>query len=117
MTCEEIRGLLSPYADSELDLVRGAEIERHLAGCPPCAAALERTRSLSRALGDPALSPRAPPARCRRVRASVRGARGAGNRRAWRPVIAAAAAAALVVVALWGAMRGLSPPASDEWLA
>src|SRR5439155_12179390 len=47
VSCEEIRDLLSPYSDDELDLVRGVEIERHLEGCPACAAALEQTRSLS----------------------------------------------------------------------
>ena len=56
MTCEEIRDLLSPYADGELDLVRGMEIERHLDGMP----GLRRRpgtdlRSLSARLGDPAL--------------------------------------------------------------
>jgi anti-sigma factor RsiW len=121
VTCEEIRGLLSAYADGELDLVRGVEIERHLEGCPGCAAALDRTRSLSRALADPALYYRAPPDLQRRVRASVRLAAGSRNRRAWRPLVAVAAAAALVAAlvaaALWGVASGRPTPPADELLA
>jgi anti-sigma factor RsiW len=98
--------------------MRGLEIERHLQGCPACAAALERMRSLSRALGDPAFYYPAPPDLHRRVRASVRRASGPGDRLVWRLVIAAAAAAVLVVVTtVWGALRGLSAPATDERLA
>ena len=117
MTCEEIRGLLSAYADGELDLVRGVEIERHLEGCPACAAALERTRSLSRALGDPALYYQPAPDLPRRVRAAVRRAAEPRYRFPWRPLVAAAAAAALVAVALWGVARAWPAPPSDELLA
>jgi anti-sigma factor RsiW len=117
VNCEEIRGLLSAYADGELDLVRGVEIERHLEGCAACAAALERTRSLSRALGDPALYHTAPPGLHQRVRAAVRRAGGSGYRFPWRPLVAAAAAAALVAVALWGVASSRSAPPSDELLA
>ena len=47
MTCDDVHDLLSAYADAELDLVRDLEIGRHLQECSACAAALERTRSLS----------------------------------------------------------------------
>lgn len=117
MTCEEVRGLLSPYADGELDLVRATEIERHLAECPACAEALERTRALSSALGDPALYHQAPPDLPGRVRASLSPAGGPGKRLAWRPIVAAVAAAVLVAVAVWGAVRGPAAPAGDELLA
>ena len=119
MTCEELTGLLSPYADGELDLVRGLEVERHLQACPACAAALERTRSLSARLGDPALYHRTPADLERRVRASVRragGARGGPAFWPWRRLGAAAAAAALAALALWGAVRGLSAPSAEELL-
>ena len=115
MTCDEVRGLLSPYADGELDAPRAAEVERHLAECPTCAAALEQLRALSGALGDPALYHRAPPELPGRVRASL--SRAGGRRVAWRPLFAAAAAAVLVAVAVWGAIRGPSAPAADELLA
>jgi anti-sigma factor RsiW len=113
MTCEEIRGLLSPYADGELDLVHGLEIERHLEGCPTCAAALDRTRALTRALADPALYYAAPPHLRERIRGSSR-------RRAapawWRPIAAAVAAAVLVAVALWAAIRGPSAGSGNDLL-
>ena len=117
MTCEEVRGLLSAYADGELDLVRAVEIERHLAECPACAADLERTRALSRALADPSLYYQPPVELAARVRASVRRTAGSGRRFAWRPVVAATAAAILVAVAAWAAVRGSSPPPADEQLA
>ncbi len=120
MTCEETGGLLAPYADAELDLVRGVEIERHLEQCPACTAALERTRSLSRALGDPALYHQAPLDLHRRVRATVRRASGERSRLAslpWQWVGAAAAAAALVAFGLWGAFTALSKPSRDDVFA
>jgi anti-sigma factor RsiW len=118
VTCEEARGLLAPYADGELDLVRGLEVERHLEGCPGCMAALEGTRSLSRALADPALYYQATPDLQRRVRASVRRAAGLGDRPAWRPIVAAAAAVVLVAAALWLVVGSRpAPPPADELLA
>jgi anti-sigma factor RsiW len=111
VTCEEMRGLLSPYADGELDLVRGVEIERHLEECPACIAALEKTRALSAALGDPTFYYQAPPDLAGRVRAAVRRASGSRRRMAWRPVVAAVAAAALVAVTLWAVF--LRRPSED----
>ena len=35
MNCQELRTLLHPYIDGELDLVRHVEIEEHLKGLPP----------------------------------------------------------------------------------
>jgi anti-sigma factor RsiW len=115
--CEEISGLLSPYADGELDLVRGVEIEQHLQECPACAAVLERTRSLSTMLGDPALYHEPPAYLQERVRASLREEWVGRASLPWRRFGAVAAAAALAAFALWGALRGLSAPSADELLA
>jgi anti-sigma factor RsiW len=120
VTCEEFRDLLSPYADGELDLVRGVEIERHLQDCPACAAGLERARSLGTMLADPALYHQAPAGLRQRVRASLRGTTGPGHRLAsipWRPIAAAAAAAVLIAFGLWGAVTALTTPSRDELLA
>ena len=112
VTCEEIRDLLSPYADGELDLVRSLEIERHLPGCPACAAGLEGLRSLRVRLADPALYYQPSAALAARLRSSSRSAVFP-----WRRVGMAAAAALLVAAALWGIVRGLSAPSAEELLA
>lgn len=120
MTCEEIRGLLSPYADGELDLVRGLEIEQHLGECPACAAAVQKTRSLSTLLGDPAMYHRPSAELHRRVRVSLGQASGARESLAslpWGCLGVTAAAVALVAVALWAARQSRSDLSRDELLA
>jgi anti-sigma factor RsiW len=119
VTCDEIRDLLSPYADGELDLVRGLEIEQHLSGCPACAAALERTRSLSARIGAAGLY-HEPPADLRdRVRASL--VRATGSRRrfspSWRRLGVAAAAAVLLAAGAWGVLRALPARSGTEMQA
>jgi len=52
MTCNDARTLLHAYKDRELDLVRSLEIEKHLAGCPGCARALENHQAVSTAIHD-----------------------------------------------------------------
>jgi anti-sigma factor RsiW len=111
VTCDETRDLLSPYADGELDLVRAVEVERHLAGCPACAAALQGLRSLSARLADPALYHQPPAALAKRVRASLR-----PRTLPWRPLLAAAAAALLAAAGLWAFVRGPSAPSAEELL-
>jgi anti-sigma factor RsiW len=121
VTCDEIRGLLSPYADGELDLVRDLEIEQHLRECPLCAAAVERTRSLSNKLRDPALYHKPSADLHRRVHVALRQVRGGRERGRlvslpWGWLGMVAAAAALVAVALWGALQGRSALSRDEML-
>jgi anti-sigma factor RsiW len=60
MNCSETRKLSNAYADRELDMVRSAEIERHLSGCHPCSQEVENIRALSSALKSPALYFRTP---------------------------------------------------------
>lgn len=120
MTCEEIRGLLSPYADAELDLVRELEIEQHLQECPHCAAAVEQTRSLRRMLGDPALYHPPPADLSGRIRASLGLADRARGRLAswpWGWLSAVAGTAALVALVFWAAQQGRPAPSGDELLA
>ncbi len=116
MTCDEIHELLSPYADGELDLVRDLEFERHLRECAACDVALERTRSLSARLGDPALYHEPPADLSRRVRISLARAnrpRGRLPSLPWGRLGVVAAAAALVAIAFWGVLRAASPPAEE----
>jgi anti-sigma factor RsiW len=62
MKCEDVRHLLHPYSDGELDLVRHLEIERHLAECAECSEQEKNLRSLRVAVSSPALYHRAPTA-------------------------------------------------------
>ncbi len=111
MTCEEVRDLLSPYADGELDLVRSLAIERHLADCRDCAAALDGLRALSARLADPALYYQAPPGTVMRFRVLMR-----PRSFPWGGVISMAAASLLVAAAFWG-VRALFAPSAEELLA
>jgi anti-sigma factor RsiW len=122
VTCEEIRSLLSPYADGELDLVRDLEIEQHLRECPVCARAVQRSRSLSKMLSDPALYHTPPADLQRRVHVAlgqVSAPRGRDRLISlpWRSLGLVAAAAALVAVALWGAGQGRPALSRDDLLA
>jgi anti-sigma factor RsiW len=112
VTCEEIRELLSPYADVELDLVRALEVERHLDDCPACAARLEDMRALSSRLADPALYHQMPSRLKGRVRAALR----PPWQLAW-PGLVAAAAAVLVAIGLWAALSALASPVGQEMVA
>src|SRR5205807_6120847 len=62
MNCPDVRGLLQPYSDDELDLVRHVQVEEHLAGCAGCAQQEKNLRSLRAALSAPALRYQAPAA-------------------------------------------------------
>jgi anti-sigma factor RsiW len=72
MTCDEIRPLLGPYLDGELDPPAVQSVESHLAGCDACMRDLAAMRALSGAIHDelPALA--APDALRARVLDAVR---------------------------------------------
>jgi anti-sigma factor RsiW len=118
VTCNEIGILISPYADGELDLVRALEVETHLAECPACAAALERTRSLSTRLAAAALYHEPSAGLRERVRASLQQAAGSPNR--WTSIpwktVTALAAAVLIAFGLWGAVTLWRMPSREERL-
>src|SRR3954464_4758981 len=50
MVCDDVQGLLDPYADGELDAAHALEVERHLPACPRCAADLAQLQGLRKAL-------------------------------------------------------------------
>ncbi|MDB5970799.1 MAG: transrane transcriptional regulator [Hydrocarboniphaga sp.] len=60
--CDEVRELLSAYADAELDLARTLSLESHLAVCAECTARLQRLRDFSRVLRERAPYHRMPAA-------------------------------------------------------
>src|ERR1700687_2201334 len=54
MTCDEVRGKLAPYVDSELAAGEMVEVETHLRGCASCAPdalGLLQTKLATRAAG------------------------------------------------------------------
>ena len=55
MNCGETEELIHGFVDSELDLVRNLEMERHLHDCPACSITHERLRAMRRAVIDRAL--------------------------------------------------------------
>jgi anti-sigma factor RsiW len=60
--CRDVRNLLHPFADGELDLVRHLQIEHHLADCSECAERERGVRQLREALAVPRLRYTAPDA-------------------------------------------------------
>jgi anti-sigma factor RsiW len=57
MRCDELRGLLDLYLDSELPEEMASKVDRHLLRCPTCAyeaRTLEQTRTMLRAAVPPA---------------------------------------------------------------
>ena len=55
MNCQEVRHLLEPYSDRELELIRHIEIESHLTQCAECAEQDKRLNALRAAAASPSL--------------------------------------------------------------
>jgi anti-sigma factor RsiW len=99
LECRDVRNLLHPFVDGELDLVRHLQIEHHLADCSECSDGEQGVRRVREALAAPALRYRVPdslraklesafpppivpavvsPARPKRIRAAILVATAAG---------------------------------------
>lgn len=74
MNCNEIHPLLHAYLDSELDLMRSLEVERHLKTCPGCMASKRSLQSLHSNLRHSDLSYQATDALRARILRSVKAA-------------------------------------------
>jgi anti-sigma factor RsiW len=119
VTCDELRSLLHPYVDGELDLVRGLEVERHLEACPACAQALEQQQALRGAFGGADLYHRAPADLRQRIRSSLRPPRTrrlAIPAQIWVPV-GVAAALLLGSLLAWGILGRRPGPSAEDALA
>jgi anti-sigma factor RsiW len=103
---------LGAYLDTELDLVRSLEVERHLADCPACAAELSGLESLRVAIQAAPLRHAPPRGLEGRVRTSLRRA---GTPRRHRVVLVAAAALLLAAAGTlaFGIAHLRSRPAAD----
>jgi anti-sigma factor RsiW len=71
MNCDEALNLLPVYSDGELDAVHSAEIEKHLLGCPACAARRDELAGLRSRIRDEVPYHDAPAALRERVRATI----------------------------------------------
>jgi anti-sigma factor RsiW len=108
--------LLEAYLDGELDLVRSLEMERHLAECELCSAALRSHRALRSALTDASFYYEAPKGLEGRVRTAVRKSSKGSKSGAlagwrWRAVAASLPVIAALAWALVAIPRG---PSDDE---
>jgi anti-sigma factor RsiW len=108
--------LLEAYLDGELDLVRSLEMERHLAECELCSAALRSHRALQSALAEPSFYYEAPKGLEDRVRTELRKAskdskRGALGGWRWRAV---AASLPVIATLAWALVAIPRAPSGDE---
>ena len=99
MTHEEIRELIHPYADGELDVVNAREIEQHLTGCDDCRRLEQRVRRLRTALRDSAPAYRAPVRLRKSVHAALR-REAKSARESFSPFLVLATGAAFALVIL-----------------
>jgi len=72
MNCPEVKTLLHPFIDGELDLVRTLEIERHQHSCSECTRAVQGLQSLRTAIKRDELHFPAPASLCRDIRSALR---------------------------------------------
>lgn len=71
MTCEEAEVLLNALIDGELDAGHAREVERHIAGCARCSAAVAAYRQMSEAVAAADLRYTAPPRLRQRIEAAL----------------------------------------------
>jgi anti-sigma factor RsiW len=120
MEHEQIRALIHPYADGELDAANVQLVEQHLQDCPDCRSAELRIRSLRAALTNNAPAFRAPAGLRRKIRADVRRETGAGRQPSWSGfALALGTACALLVLGFifFQTSRTSRPNLADEVVA
>jgi anti-sigma factor RsiW len=95
-----MRNLIDAHADGQLDLVRSMEMDRHLAECADCRAALDAVRRLKASVGADGLYYRAPADLVSRIRAQAVGTAGGTARMKSIPWPRVFSIAALVAIAI-----------------
>jgi anti-sigma factor RsiW len=104
MDCHETTALLQAYSDGELDPVRSATIERHLAGCADCAARRDALAALrARIRAEVPYYPAPQPVRARALAAieAATGAPARPRRERWGWLTAGALAGSAATVFAW----------------
>jgi mycothiol system anti-sigma-R factor len=115
VSCEFSASLVQAYLDGELDALRAAEFEKHLATCAACATTLEGARSLRLLLQNTQLYDAAPAHLRRRIRSELKFP---ARSSALSPVplwrwFAVAAAIVLLTSVAWYAIPRLSDAGSN----
>jgi anti-sigma factor RsiW len=84
MNCHDVKLLIQPYADGELEALRMREAEEHFRACPACAQSLAALQSLKKSVGSDSLFFNAPNALRQNLRAQLRAQAGATpERKSW----------------------------------
>jgi len=110
MNCEDVKKLLHPFFDGELDVPAHVQVEEHLAGCKECASQEQELQSLRTMIASAPLYHRAPATLRRRIQRSVRELDGGQTRSFSRRVAIAASilllvAASAVTAMLWSRIK------------
>lgn len=119
MNCEDVRTLMQPYIDGELDLTSSLEVEGHLDACADCGRAYRSQQALHAAFGANAPYYPAPAELRKRVQSAVRQegkAAGSSHAASWS-LLGIAAALALVAIILWGVTRSQSASSQNSLVA
>ena len=102
MNHEQIRELIHPYVDGELDLLAARETEQHLRNCPECRGIENALRDLRQTVANSQPAYRAPSRLRRNVRAALRReAKTAKTGFNFWPVLATGAACALAILGVF----------------
>jgi anti-sigma factor RsiW len=114
-----MKGLIHPYLDGELDLVRNLEIEQHLQGCSACEQAFKGQRALQTALRTGSLRFEAPVGLQQRIQASLHRASAPKRFSSQLPrrILGIAASFLFVVLGTWQLARISLAPAPTDFLA
>jgi anti-sigma factor RsiW len=100
--CKEVKALIHPYLDGELDVAHSVEVNQHTNSCASCAQLTERTRAVIAATRTPGLRFTAPPVLAERIQAALAPQplpRPSSHSRRWQTL---AVAASLLAVSLLG---------------
>jgi anti-sigma factor RsiW len=103
MNCELSATTLHGYFDGELDAVRAAEFEKHMASCANCQASLKGLRSLRVGLQKADLYQGAS-IRLRSKIAEELGSQGRGSSRKWKSFLVPALSMVILLIAVWAAV-------------
>ncbi len=118
--CRQSNFLMHGYLDNELDAVRAAEFEQHLARCGECASQLAAQRSLRAALRNSDLYAKASPALVRCIRGEIREATEKPSLLAgpasWRWLVAAVSMS-LVLFVFWRVAPQFWSDSAEQGLA